>query len=71
MKFKDLKENEAVKLLSDCEKLRDKYGADGLKIYFRDKEDATIKVISEEHVIRTIRIGAHSNFDAKVTKNDN
>ena len=71
MKFKDLKETEAIKLLSDCEKLRDKYGADGLKIYFKDKEDATIKVISEDHVIRTIRIGSRSNFDSKVIKNDN
>lgn len=65
MKLENLKETEALEVLNKCQALKDKYNADGLKIYFKNESDATIKVIAEGAVIRTIRVGDDSNWDAR------
>ena len=63
MKLKDV-ETEAVKVITACNKLREKYNADGVKVYLKDEEHATIKVISEDHVVRVIRVGDKTQFES-------
>ena len=67
MKLKDV-ENEAMKIIVACNKIREKYSADGVKVYLKDEEHATIKVISEDHVVRVIRVGGETTFETPLTK---
>lgn len=67
MKLKDV-EAEAVKVITACNKLREKYSADGVKVYLKDEEHATIKVISEDHVVRVIRLGDKTQFETPKEK---
>lgn len=63
MKLKDV-ENEALKVIVACNKLKEKYNADGVKVYLKDEEHVTIKVIAEDHVVRVIRIGDKTQFES-------
>lgn len=67
MKLKEA-ESEAVKVIVACNKLKEKYNADGVKVYLKDEEHATIKVISEDHVVRVIRVGGETKFETPLIK---
>lgn len=69
MKLKDV-ESEALKVIIACNKLREKYNGDGIKVYLKDEEHATIKVISEDHVVRVIRVGDGTRFETPRGKNN-
>ena len=49
-------------VLTEVDALKNKYHADGVKVYFKSIEDYTIKVIKDEQVIRTFRKG-RGQFD--------
>lgn len=57
-------EKEAQKIAELCNELKQKYDGDGIKVYLKDKEHFTIKIIKDENIVRAIRVGRKTQFDA-------
>lgn len=57
-------EKEAQKIAELCDELRQKYDGDGIKVYLKDEDHFTIKVIKDENIVRAIRVGKRLQFDA-------